>query len=441
MSIVEAQQESLEARGEYVVKANTTWFAMFPSTWRRRLDTAQRSGREGPNLIVYRNNPLDPRDHYVIPYSTTRLLLLDETLADSSAGGKRWNLVIEDGVLRVTHSAQRHDIRHLHRAPLVLEQALSDTKETVFKSTKGTASTFSIFHGDDATTHDQFQSWRRTHVDGFHMTEGSLGVFTIHYTQDKRENAAGRGCIHQGTSEFRYHEDKNGCYTSARKVCSTSYPELLSWTADNGFVTKNCKHCDTRRFPFPGKDIRDSSKERTSQSTDSPREQSPGETSYDPAGSAVHSPLPRTTPSASLITKPLAERSDEDIEYVRDAASVSMRLKHNEMTNDLQAACRRLGRVVQEGADPKCLFDALILDYRGGGRHLLVEVKTASSPPFCRMAVGQLLDYRRRLPQRTLLDLAVLLPNEPDGEMRDYLADVGVIPLWFDTARHLAGLK
>lgn len=109
----------------------------------------------------------------------------------------------------------------------------------------------SVFHGNDEETHKRFQAWRKAHVDGFHMTESATGQFTIHYTQDKRENSAGRGCMHQGVSDIEYLEDRDSCYTTARKVCSNSLAELVAWATERGFTTKNCKHCDTKRFPFP----------------------------------------------------------------------------------------------------------------------------------------------------------------------------------------------
>src|SRR5438046_1631625 len=108
----------------------------------------------------------------------------------------------------------------------------------------------SVFHGADEQSHEAFQSWRRAHVDGFHMTEGSQGVFTIHWTQDRHENGAGRGCHHQGVSSNRYREDKGGCYTADRKICSDSLDELLAWAAERKYGCKNCGHCDTRKFPF-----------------------------------------------------------------------------------------------------------------------------------------------------------------------------------------------
>src|SRR5438105_3585904 len=108
----------------------------------------------------------------------------------------------------------------------------------------------SVFHDSDERTHESFQAWRRDNPVGFHMTEGPIGVFTIHWTQDKRENVAGRGCHHQGGSSNRYHEDKGGCYTTARKVCSTSLAELAAWAAANFAATKLCAHCNTKKFPF-----------------------------------------------------------------------------------------------------------------------------------------------------------------------------------------------
>jgi len=53
------------------------------------------------------------------------------------------------------------------------------------------------------------------------------------------------------TTPIEYLEDKGGCYTTARKVCSNNLAELIAWATEHGFTTKNCKHCDKTRFPFP----------------------------------------------------------------------------------------------------------------------------------------------------------------------------------------------
>lgn len=52
--------------------------------------------------------------------------------------------------------------------------------------------------------------------------------------------------------------------------------------------------------------------------------------------------------------------------------------------------------------------------------------------PMCRMAVGQLLDYRRHLDDRAAVDLAVLFPSKPSKEEREFLNWVGVKAAWLD---------
>jgi hypothetical protein len=107
------------------------------------------------------------------------------------------------------------------------------------------------FHGNDKITHDAFQKWRRENLDGFNLTEATKSLYRMHWAQDKRENEAGRGCIHQGGSGNEYRADKGGCYTTARKVCSNSAADLRKWALSNDVELKSCAHCDTKRFPIP----------------------------------------------------------------------------------------------------------------------------------------------------------------------------------------------
>jgi len=53
-----------------------------------------------------------------------------------------------------------------------------------------------------------------------------------------------------------YREDKNGCYTTARKVCSERFEELIAWATKHSAKLKGCAHCDTRKFPFPPASMR-----------------------------------------------------------------------------------------------------------------------------------------------------------------------------------------
>lgn len=125
-SLVEAMKDQLEEHGEYVVLANTSWFAVFASTWQDRLEIAKRQGREGPNLIVHRSKSNDPRDHHVVPYSVVRNLLLDETLTRSEVNQSvRWNLTLKNDELHVSHRAGKIDVAEFRSAQLLVEDAAS----------------------------------------------------------------------------------------------------------------------------------------------------------------------------------------------------------------------------------------------------------------------------------------------------------------------------
>lgn len=125
-SLVAALKDRLEEQGEYVVLANASWFAVFESTWQDRLRTAQKRGREGPNLIVHRSTSSDPRDHHVIPYSVIRDLLLDQTLTRSEVNDSvRWNLTLKDDELHVSHRAGKIDVGKFRSATLLVEGALA----------------------------------------------------------------------------------------------------------------------------------------------------------------------------------------------------------------------------------------------------------------------------------------------------------------------------
>lgn len=58
----------------------------------------------------------------------------------------------------------------------------------------------------------------------------------------------------------------------------------------------------------------------------------------------------------------------------------------------------------------------------------LVEAKAKPTRNYLRLAVGQLLDYRRYLPQ--VKSLSVLLPRRPVADLLEFLASVGVSAIW-----------
>ncbi|MBB1261181.1 hypothetical protein [Streptomyces alkaliterrae] len=69
---------------------------------------------------------------------------------------------------------------------------------------------------------------------------------------------------------------------------------------------------------------------------------------------------------------------------------------------------------------------ALIPDLYDATDHVLYEAKGLTTRHNVRMAIGQLADYRRHVPRREELRVAVLLPDEPTSDVRDLLHEEGV---------------
>ncbi|WP_371678352.1 hypothetical protein [Streptomyces sp. NBC_01276] len=69
---------------------------------------------------------------------------------------------------------------------------------------------------------------------------------------------------------------------------------------------------------------------------------------------------------------------------------------------------------------------ALTPDLYDVTEHVLYEAKGQTTRDNVRMAIGQLLDYRRHLPQTQGLRVAVLLPSEPSKDIQDLLAELNV---------------
>ena len=147
--------------------------------------------------------------------------------------------------------------------------------------------------------------------------------------------------------------------------------------------------------------------------------------------------VPRSTKSKKIHVKlsakerQLEEKDENDVEVLRKASLSSYVKVHNSMTNRLRSCCKSSGKEVHDWYTRDCCFDALIKNYDGEGRDLLIEAKSSTDVAFCRMAVGQLLDYRRLLPGSVTTDLAILLPEAPGKHVRDFLGNTGIKALWF----------
>jgi hypothetical protein len=146
-------------------------------------------------------------------------------------------------------------------------------------------------------------------------------------------------------------------------------------------------------------------------------------------------PSSRRAKLPGAVPKNLAMRADEDVEVLVKARTAAYRRLHNTMTNALLKIAVRRNVAVEKGTSNACMFDALLPGYRGTERDLLLEVKTTWDRATCRLAVGQLLDYRRRLPNHTATDIGVLFPRRPSREVFDFLGFVGARVMWLSKDR------
>lgn len=121
VSVVETNRKQLEALGDYVTRANVDWFAVFPQKLAEFEQIAARNNRES-HLIVYRTRAGDESDHYVIPISILPKLLTTNALTHSKVNGTtRWNVTLNDHILRVSHNDHNVDASPYYKLPLPIE--------------------------------------------------------------------------------------------------------------------------------------------------------------------------------------------------------------------------------------------------------------------------------------------------------------------------------
>jgi hypothetical protein len=73
----------------------------------------------------------------------------------------------------------------------------------------------------------------------------------------------------------------------------------------------------------------------------------------------------------------------------------------------------------------------LAADYDRKGRDLLIEAKPDPDMGSIRIAIGQLLDYRRFLPRQPATDLALLTISRPSESHLELLQELQITALWF----------
>jgi hypothetical protein len=126
---------------------------------------------------------------------------------------------------------------------------------------------------------------------------------------------------------------------------------------------------------------------------------------------------------------PLPRFDDAEVSAAIKARTIAYRRRHNKMTNALKRLWSRFE--LKRGNHSDCLYDVLVENYNGTGRDLLLELKPDPDKGAVRIAIGQLYDYRRYLPNRSRTDLAVLTIARPAKAYLDLLLNLGISALWF----------
>ncbi len=124
---------------------------------------------------------------------------------------------------------------------------------------------------------------------------------------------------------------------------------------------------------------------------------------------------------------PLFDTSER--EYLRQAVTIRYRNRHNKMTTALKKILH--GFKLTQGTNPDCRWDVLIERYDTTGCDLLLELKPDAGKAAIRIAVGQVLDYRRYVPRPAATDLGLLTIGPPDKNYRQFLSELQISAIWF----------
>lgn len=132
-------------------------------------------------------------------------------------------------------------------------------------------------------------------------------------------------------------------------------------------------------------------------------------------------------PSSNETELPLKDESD--IVSIQEARSITNKRLHNILTNKIKHSLSNY--TLFEGCDKHAMFDVLVKNYDEDKNDLLIEVKSSSEVAHIRMAIGQVFDYWLRTNGESDPHLAILVPSQPDEDIKKLLEwlDIGV--LWF----------
>ncbi|MYQ99970.1 hypothetical protein [Streptomyces sp. SID6139] len=156
---------------------------------------------------------------------------------------------------------------------------------------------------------------------------------------------------------------------------------------------------------------------------------------------------PAATVSGFQITDPLLTAAEPVVLPAQNSTKVKKTEQHNtpetvaDVTAGQRKVLRREGELVTAFVEHLAVAGhtthsfqftvkgeagTLTPDLYDATDHALYEAKGLTTRANVRMAIGQLFDYRRRVPNRDELRLAVLLPSEPTEDMKELLAELGM---------------
>ena len=127
--------------------------------------------------------------------------------------------------------------------------------------------------------------------------------------------------------------------------------------------------------------------------------------------------------------KALPILDDAERKAVQKSGTIIYRRRHNTMTTRLRELLTGIELTQGPGIDSR--YDILIQDYDRQGRDLLIEVKPDPDKGSIRIAIGQLLDYRRFVPNQVATDLAILTISRPPQSHIELMQDLQITSLWF----------
>ena len=139
--------------------------------------------------------------------------------------------------------------------------------------------------------------------------------------------------------------------------------------------------------------------------------------------------LSRKITQQKLHESPLRNYDEEERRAVLASKTATYRNRHNKMTTALNRIFSQFNPTTETSPAGRC--DAVIKDYDGASRDLLIEAKPDGDKGSIRIAIGQLFDYARHRTRQPATDLVVLTIPSPAPDYKDLLNDLGMTAIWF----------